>query len=237
MRATPGKHSSGILILYNASEQRRLELETVGQNALRIGPVHAKGELGQLAGAFDEMAAALEKQESAQRNIAGKLREAREQLRNLTAYIQTVREEERTRIAREIHDNLGQALTALKMDVSWLEKKVSEKKPLVLKKTKSMNALIEETIQTVQRISAELRPGILDDFGLVAAVEWQAEEFQERTGIQATLHLPDYSVNVSKDQSTAVFRIFQEALTNIIRHTEATRVEVPLAESQILFQE
>ena len=202
-----------------------------GDLTTRIGPQYGEGELGQLAGAFDEMAEALETHEREQKINEERLRQSREQLRNLTVYIQTVREEERTRIARDIHDNLGQALTALKMDVSWLEKKLSEENPLMLNKTKSMNGLIEETIQTVQRISAELRPGLLDDFGLIAAIEWQIEEFEERTGIKATLHLPEHAIDIGKDQSTAIFRIFQEALTNVIRHANASAIEVTLEEN------
>ncbi len=199
-----------------------------GDLTTRIGFVRSTGELGQLAGAFDEMAAALQLHADEQKKAEAELRESREQLRSLAVHIQTVREEERKRIARDIHDNLGQALTALKMDVSWLERKASENNSLMLTKTKSMNALIEETIHAVQRISAELRPGILDDFGLTAAIEWQAEEFQERTGIKTKLHLPEYAIDASKDQSTAVFRIFQEALTNVIRHAGASAVEVIL---------
>jgi len=203
-----------------------------GDLSTRLGPLHIKGELGQLARDFDEMAAALETQVNKQKKTEGELRESREQLRNLTAHIEIVREEERTRIAREIHDNLGQALTALKMDVSWLEKKASEPTSRLVNKIQSMNALIEETIRTVQRISAELRPGILDDFGLPAAIEWQTGEFQERTGITATLHLPENFGNVPKDQSTALFRIYQEALTNVIRHANASAVEVTLEETE-----
>jgi signal transduction histidine kinase len=101
----------------------------------------------------------------------------------------------------------------------------------MLNKTKSMNALIEQTLQTVHRVSAELRPGLLDDFGLTAAIEWQAEEFQERTGIKATLHLPEHAIDLSKDQSTALFRILQEALTNVIRHANASAIGVTLQET------
>ncbi len=157
-----------------------------------------------------------------------KLTESGEQLRNLTAHLQAVREEERKRIAREIHDELGQALTALKMDLFWLGRRLPEANTAVHDKTRSMLNLLEETARAVQRISCELRPGLLDDLGLQAAMEWQAKEFEERTGIPCELSL--YSGNGSLDQerATTVFRIFQETLTNVIRHAEATRVQVSL---------
>ena len=112
------------------------------------------------------------------------LRNSREQLRNLSSHLESVREEERTRLAREIHDELGQALTALKMDISWLIKHRVDDNDSVLKKTRSMEELLDSTIRTVQRLCGELRPGLLDDLGLAAAIEWQAEEFQNRTGIR-----------------------------------------------------
>ena len=157
------------------------------------------------------------------------LRESKEQLRNLATHIQSVREEERTAVAREIHDELGQALTAIKMDLSWLDKKIPAEYSPLFKKTKAMSALIDSTIQTVQRISAELRPGLLDDIGLLAAVEWQAEEFQKRTGISCDLSVSSQDITLDQDRSTAVFRIFQETLTNITRHAHASQVKVSLA--------
>jgi signal transduction histidine kinase len=159
-----------------------------------------------------------------------KLRRSLDQLRALTSYLQYVREEERTRIAREVHDELGQALTGLKLDMSWLATKVARSAPPVQEKVKTMVDHIDETIQTVRRIATELRPGILDSLGLVAALEWQANEFQTRSGIPCHV---DSSVDDSQlDQqiTTVFFRIYQEALTNIIRHAKATRVDVLLAE-------
>jgi PAS domain S-box-containing protein len=156
------------------------------------------------------------------------LQNSREQLRNLTVYLESVREQERTNIAREIHDELAQALTALKMDLSWLSNKLPQDQMPMIEKTRSMNDLIDTTIRTVKRISAELRPGILDDLGLVAAIEWQAEEFQERTGIPCHVAVVPADLKVEKDRSTAIFRIFQETLTNIARHARATKVVVEL---------
>ncbi len=156
------------------------------------------------------------------------LRQSREQLRNLAVHLQSIREEERAAVAREIHDELGQALTALKMDLSWLEKSISKDKKFLSKKTKSMIELVDSTIEKVQRISSELRPGLLDDAGLSAALEWQAEEFQKRTEVICELSIGPKDIALSQEHSTALFRIFQESLTNIARHAEASRVEVSL---------
>jgi PAS domain S-box-containing protein len=156
------------------------------------------------------------------------LKSSREQLRNLSAHLQSAREEERRHIAREIHDELGQALTALKMDISWLINKLPESEKPLIKKTKSISELIDTTIQTGQRILTELRPGLLDDLGLVAAIEWQAEEFQKRTGIKCEATLDPEEIILDQDRSTAIFRIFQETLTNVARHANATKVKVNL---------
>jgi PAS domain S-box-containing protein len=156
------------------------------------------------------------------------LQSSREQLRNLTIYLESVREQERTNIAREIHDELAQALTALKMDLSWLYNKLQRDQIPLIEKTRSMSGLIDDTIRTVKRISAELRPGVLDDLGLVAAIEWQAEEFQNRTGINCCVNVDPEDLTLDQDRSTAIFRIFQETLTNIARHARATKVTVDL---------
>ncbi len=151
-----------------------------------------------------------------------------EQLRNLTTHLQSVREEERKHIAREIHDELGQALTALKMDLFWMGKRLPDADTAVHEKTRSMLNLLENTARTVQRISCELRPGLLDDLGLQAAMEWHAQEFEERTGIPCGLSLYSGNASLDPERATTVFRIFQETLTNIMRHAEATRVQVTL---------
>jgi len=156
------------------------------------------------------------------------LRDSREQLRNLTAHIQSTREGERTSIAREIHDELGQALTALKMDLSFLSPKLPKGQKSLIERTESMSELIDTTIQTMQRISSELRPGMLDDLGLSAAIEWQAGEFQNRTEIQCEIIMDPADIILDQERSTAIFRIFQETLTNVARHSKATQVKVSL---------
>jgi two-component system sensor histidine kinase UhpB len=154
------------------------------------------------------------------------LRTSREQLRNLSAYLQSAREKERMYIAREIHDELGQTLTALKMDVFWLHKKLSADQKKMIEKTNSMSALIDSAGETVRRISRELRPGLLDDLGLTAAIEWQVGEFQQRTGIRCELVRKPEEIIPEQDISTAVYRIFQETVTNIARHSNATMVKI-----------
>ena len=156
------------------------------------------------------------------------LQRSRTELRSLSQHLQEVREEERTAIARGIHDELGQLLTALKIDLSWLGKKLPEDQHLLLKKTQEISKIIDGTIGTVQRISAELRPGILDDLGLTAALEWQAQEFQTKTGIACEVQSSFPCAGLERRCSTVLFRIFQETLTNIYRHSSATRAKVAL---------
>ncbi len=156
------------------------------------------------------------------------IKKSEEQLRNLTSYLQKVGEIERTNIAREIHDELGQTLTVLKMDLSWLSRRLEDNQISLLEKTDAMSHLISKTIQTVKKISTELRPGLLDDLGLSAAIEWQAEEFQKRTGIKCKISMEPKDITFDRDRNTAIFRIFQETLTNIARHAGATEVSVSL---------
>jgi signal transduction histidine kinase len=150
-----------------------------------------------------------------------------DQLRELSAHVESVREDERTGIAREIHDVLGQALTALKMDLAWLARRTTGQEPL-LEKLHAMSEATDEIIQQVRRISTELRPGVLDDLGLLAAIEWQAQEFEARTGTLCTVESNVGDAKLPHDVSTAIFRIFQEALTNVARHGEARHVGVRL---------
>ena len=154
------------------------------------------------------------------------LQKSRDQLRALAARVQTVREEERTRVAREIHDELGQALTAIKIDLSSLSRALPAHKK---QESESILKLVDETLQSVRRISTELRPPILDAVGLVAAVEWAAEDFEARTGTKCRLDLPRQDIVVSPQPATALFRVFQETLTNVARHANATEVSVRLA--------
>jgi PAS domain S-box-containing protein len=154
------------------------------------------------------------------------LRASGEQLRNLTAHLQSVREEERARISREVHDELGQSLTAVKMDLAWLAGRLPQRDGPMLKRIRSTQQLADSIIQSIRRISTELRPAVLD-LGLAAAVEWQVQEFEARSGIRCKVRLLTRQV-VASNASTAMFRIFQETLTNVARHAKATRAEVVL---------
>jgi signal transduction histidine kinase len=154
--------------------------------------------------------------------------EQHEQFRDLSAYLQTAREEERKSIAREIHDELGQALTTIKLELSLLQEEVIHDAVAATARTQSLKERVDETIRTVKRIITKLRPGLLDDLGLTAAIEWQANDFQRHTGIVCEVSIQPDEININQEISTDMFRIFQETLTNITRHTSATRVMVHL---------
>jgi len=155
-----------------------------------------------------------------------KLKESYESIRKLTGHLQNVREEERLHIAREIHDELGQLLTVLKMDVSWLNKKIEPVNNFAKEKLTEILSLIDTTVKTVRRIASELRPSLLDDLGLLAAMEWHLEEFERRSGISTKLHLPEAEQQLPDSLKIGLFRIFQESLTNVARHSGAKNVEV-----------
>jgi len=158
-----------------------------------------------------------------------KLQGSFEQLRALAGRLQSIREEERKRVAREIHDELGQALTAIKLDVSSLVREMPEDQRRQSTRTQTILMLVDETIRSVRRIATELRPGMLDDLGLVATLEWAGEEFGARTGTQCRLDLPSDDLVVDPDTAVAIFRIFQETLTNVARHANAKEVKARLA--------
>jgi signal transduction histidine kinase len=157
------------------------------------------------------------------------VRQSRQELRNLAVHLESVREQERAEIAREIHDELGQSLTALKLDVHWIGTKAGSKNAALAARTRSMSAMIDDTMQSVRRISSELRPKLLDDLGLSAALEWQAREFERHAGIACDIRSQPDDIVIDQARSTALFRIFQETLTNVARHAGATRVEVVLS--------
>jgi PAS domain S-box-containing protein len=152
------------------------------------------------------------------------IRKSHEELRQLSSYLETIREEERTNIAREIHDELGQQLTGLKMDISWLNKKIPKENKIVQDKISGMLSLVDTTVKTVRRISTELRPGILDDLGLIDALQWQSHEFEKRTGILCSFSTTFTEPSFEKHLSTGIFRVFQETLTNVARHAHASEI-------------
>jgi len=162
---------------------------------------------------------------------------SRNQLAALAVRLESVREEERGRIALEVHDVLGQALTGLKLDVSWVYKQIFEshgsfEPTSVLSRLAMSLELVDATIQSVREIATTLRPGVLDQLGLEAAIEWQAQEFRHRTGIACSTSISPDHIGVGTEQSTALFRILQEVLTNVVRHAHATEVDIRLEETR-----
>jgi signal transduction histidine kinase len=166
------------------------------------------------------------------KTIENQVRESREELRSLSAHQQSLLEEERSRIAREIHDELGQSLTGLKFDLFWLRDKLRTANgipaELLLDKLSSTLHSVDTTIESVRRIARELRPAMLDTLGLAAAIEWQAQDFETRTGIKCQFDSDFNEVGLPPEIAITVFRIFQESLTNIARHANATEIEVKL---------
>ena len=156
------------------------------------------------------------------------IQNSNERLRKLYQRLELVREEERTRIAREVHDELAQILTALKLELSLLDKKLKDANPPLSNDTRMMLELINNSIQAVKKIAMDLRPPILDDLGLREAIEWQGHEFEKRTGIHFTFEASQDNVEIDINRSTTIFRIFQETLTNVIRHAKAKNIIVQM---------
>ena len=184
-----------------------------------------KGSQGEVIGIVEDF-----KDISQRKRTEKELIQSRRRLRQLASHLESAREMERTRIAREIHDELGQSLTALKMELHWCLKRLPKDNTELLEKAKTLPGLVDANVHLVQRISSELRPGLLDNLGLSAAMEWQTGQFQDRTGISCDIVCEPNEIVLDHTRSTALFRIFQETLTNIIRHADATTVEIVLRE-------
>jgi signal transduction histidine kinase len=198
-----------------------------------IQPQVLRSKLAVFVGLFDmnRMLSA----ELAERTLTEqRLRASEENLRALAAHLQSVREEERIHIAREIHDELGQALTGLKFDINALARACEAGEEELVERTGALGKAIDRIIQSVRRIASGLRPEVLDEIGLGAAIEWQAREFSRRTGIRCVVQIEPGWTDPDQERSTAVFRIFQELLTNVARHANATRVDVHVSDGEIL---
>ena len=251
----------GAIVVYGLTTVLTKPLRQMADTAGRIAEgdltqrasVQSSDEVGQLATIFNEMVASLastQKQlqdinaelekrvEERTRQLArseSALRKSGEQLRALSTHLEKVREDERTYLAREIHDVLGQMLTAINIDIAVAEKhlvKAAPSQPVeqALAQMHTLSDLVQVTIHNIRRLALELRPDVLDSLGLVPALEWQAQEFQRRTGLTCELHVRTEVSDIDEQRSIALFRIFQEALTNIARHAQATRVEVRFEE-------
>ncbi len=162
------------------------------------------------------------------REAQAEIRRSRAQLAALAAHVETVKEQERLNLAREVHDDLGGNLTAIKIGLSWLLRRLPEDQTALIKRTAYLDNVVDQTIEATHRIAASLRPPVLD-FGIVSAVEWQIRRFSHTTGIACSLDAPDTPIPLDADAAIAVFRIVQEALTNVAKHARAGRVKVSLA--------
>lgn len=163
-----------------------------------------------------------------QKKVEEQLKASQEEMRNLAMYFESLREDEKKKLAFEIHDELGHLLTAMKLEMAWLMKKKYLREDVLNEKLLKLTEMVETTIRKVRSISSQLRPSILDHFGIVAAIEWQANEFQRQTAIRCRINLPKQELQLDEQKSIVVFRVFQEILTNIARHAKATRVDVNL---------
>jgi signal transduction histidine kinase len=171
-------------------------------------------------------------------DVGRRLREPEEQMRRLAARIQTAREEERATLARELHDELGQTLTAIKLDLARAIEamKNDQVTKTAIDRLQSLVGLVEISIQTVKRITTDLRPPALDHLGLAEAIRWEAMAFRSRTGIRCHVRANREATALDADQQTGLFRIFQEALTNVVRHAQASAVHVTLTERRGEFE-
>ena len=225
---------SALAFHFNRTVERPMNALADTAHAVALGNLDVRAmvdgplEVATVAGELNRMLDARARADAETRVLSAAIEASREQLRGLTASLLLAREEERTMIAREIHDTLGQSLTALKMDVAWIGRRLPDGMPATVAKLAAMTSLIDETVVTVRRLATELRPGVLDDLGLAAAVEWQAQEFEHRTGIHCALCARVDDGALDPLVSTAAFRIFQESLTNVARHSRASSVAVTL---------
>ncbi len=195
----------------------------VGFTLYRLEKLRAK-DFQRLKETYDN----LEKEMEERLRVVRELEDSQLQLRKLSHSLQSIREDEKTRIAREVHDELGQMLTALKMELFCFEKDMQSNPDCLHEKVVSMGGLVDTTINSVRRIATELRPQILDVCGLMDAIKWQAQDYQNRTGIKCKLNLAESNIKLDKGLSTSLFRVFQEALTNVARHAKATEIEIAL---------
>ena len=185
-------------------------------------------ELGRIAGHFG-----IQRDVTDRHQASEQIRVSREQLRALASRLQKVREEERTGIAREIHDELGQALTGLKLDIAWMKHRLPKNHEM-MDHCASIIERIDQTLTSVRRIATELRPSVLDQLGLEAALEWQGQEFSARTGIEVGIEITTNRQPLPNDLGSSAFRILQESLTNVARHSQATYVTIRLTQTSDL---
>jgi len=232
LRDTKGRLHGFAKLTRDMSE--RHEKEEALTKAKELLELRVEQRTAVLARVNNELRAEIADRERAEQQLKASL----DKLRALAARLQKVREEERTSIAREIHDELGQACTAIKMDLALISRKTTKRQEQLRSKIESTVHLVDDMIVTLRRIASELRPRTLDDLGLTAALEWHAQEFESRTGIRCRVIVPQERLDLDTERSTAIYRIFQESLTNVVRHAQATRVEARLQKDvdELVFQ-
>jgi signal transduction histidine kinase len=208
--------------------QQRREAETV------LAKYHEKLEqrVVERTEALSQTVNALQAEIQQRSTAEALLGQTRDQLRALASRLLSVQEDQQKRISREIHDELGQAMTALKLDLGWLCQQLQPEQTALQAKIQKMIPLVSDTIRTIQRICAELRPGLLDDLGLVDALEWLLQEFGERTGIQTQFDVLPDELEIPAELATTLFRICQESLTNVMRHAQAQSVHIFLEQNE-----
>ncbi|MGC3988832.1 MAG: cache domain-containing protein [Chthoniobacteraceae bacterium] len=224
-------HGSESFVLRQLSALRRAAARLAsGDFKARSSAPRGIAEVDQLSETFDEMARQMEARELERDEALAALRASEDQQRALSAHLHTVREEESRRIARELHDELGQVLAALKIEMQNLYV-TTQSDPDTTKRLSALGTLANETIARVRKLCTELRPGILDELGAVAALQWLAEDFENRTSVPCTFICRNPQLALPPDQATTLFRICQEALTNVMRHAEASSVTIDLSTS------
>ena len=205
----------------NITLRKRVEKELEkARNELEL---RVKQRTAELQGTTEHLKREIQERTKAEKELI----RANKQLRDLFWHLRSVREEERARLARELHDGMGQELTALKIDLSLIGRLNKAHKP-IMKKIESMMKQIDGSIETIKRICTDLRPSLLDHLGIGAAIEWQMTEFEKRTGIQCSVFIKPKGIILDQEVSIAIFRILQELLTNVARHAQATKVRCAL---------
>ncbi|MBX3256867.1 MAG: HAMP domain-containing protein [Chitinophagaceae bacterium] len=205
-----------------------LAVTTVGMgDKSKPVPVHRTDEVGALAQSFNRMLQSLDAAKQATEEQIQAVEHANSELRRLSAHLSTVRENERVSIARDLHDQLGQILTAFKMDVYLLKKKLTgNKNPMVMEKLLSMESSLDDAAKFVRKLSSELRAGPLEDLGLITALQWYSDNFSQRHRISVQVHADPSFIELPLQLSLGIFRIFQECLTNVARHAHASQIDV-----------
>lgn len=226
-RATDGD------ILFYEGTVEDISERKVAEDQLKEANLNLEKEISRRTSQLIKANELLRKEISERRLKEDELKKSYEQLRALTKHLESVREEERIKISREVHDELGQSLTGLKIDLDLLSKQLSQgtdyrDNDKVTEGISNMASLVDYNIKSVRRIAMELRPGVLDDLGTVAAIEWELQEFEKRTGIKCLFCSGVEEIPLNREVSTALFRIFKEIITNVARHSKATTVNVKL---------